>query len=237
MKTYSVFWTGGFDSTYRVAEILAKGLGVVRPLYILDPDRRSFPLELAAISRLRVMLIRRFDCESLLLPLEVYLKDDFPVKDKIASACADIRKSVHIGSQYEWLAQFCDETAGRFGKIELCAERYNPPVGWYARVFDDPYMFPPALKDYSAECMFGHYSFPILHLTTKEMELNAKKMGFYEILQSTWFCHWPAGGRPCGACYPCQLVKAGRNYAGYAFMGRERKLISSACRKVKKLFR
>ncbi len=237
MKTYNIFWTGGFDSTYRVAEILASGLGVVRPIYLIDPDRKSFPLELYTISRLRSMLISRFDCRTCLMPVEVYLKDDFPVKDKIAFAYAEIRRSVHIGSQYQWLAQFCEETVERFGKIELSAERINPPVGWYTRVFDDPYISPPTLKDDSAKGLFGNYSFPVLHLTEIEMELNAKKLDFYEILQNTWFCHWPVGGRACGVCYPCRLVKAGRNYAGYAFIGRERQLISSAYRKVKKLFK
>ncbi len=235
MKTHNVFWTGGFDSTYRVAEILANGRGMVRPVYVIDRERKSFPMELSAISALRAMLIRRFDCERLFLPTELYLRDDFPPCKEVSSAFKTIKNKVHIGSQYEWLAQFGRTMDARYGKIELCAERHDPPVEWYVKVFNDPYAFPPKLKDDSAECLFGGYSFPILHLTIKDMESNARKLGFYDILQKTWFCHRPVGELPCGGCNPCRLARLGKNNIRYAFLGRERQLISSVYRKVKNL--
>ena len=232
METFNIFWTGGFDSTYRICEILAGGKGTVRPVYLIDKGRRSFLMELSAMVRLREAVSGRFNRGPSLMPLEVYLKEDFPPCDEIRKSFAAIKAAVHIGTQYEWLAQFSRDMSWKYGKIELCTQRHNPPAGWQLEVFDNPHSQKPCLNEGHARCLFEHYLFPTLHLTKSDMKLNALKMGFYDIIRDTWFCHRPVGGLACGACRPCNIARAEREDIRFAFLGRERMLMQAACRKL-----
>ncbi len=235
MRITNIFWTGGFDSTYRVCELLARGKETVRPIYVIDRDRRSLARELSAIAVLREMVISRFGCESSLLPLEVYLKEDFPPSDEVCAAFAAIKDRVHIGTQYGWLAQFSITMAWKYGKIELCTQRHNPPAGWQVEVFENPHSKNTGLKGGYARHLFQHFLFQTLHLTKNDMKMNSVKKGFYDILMNTWFCHWPVGSLPCGVCNPCRIARTERENIRFAFLGRERRFISVLCGRLKKL--
>ncbi len=225
--TCNVFWTGGFDSTYRLGEILCRGSRTVRPVYIIDRDRKSLPFELKAMSKIRPLLTGRFDCRERFLPTAIYLKDEFLPGEEICSAYKKIMESAHIGSQSMWMAEFCSSMEHEYGRFEVCNHRHEPPIKWPQTVFDNPHdRRARKLKSGPGYLLFRHCSFRVLHLLKSEMKENAEKMNFSDILEHTWFCHRPVGGLPCEACYRCEVAKKQRGNLGFAFLGRERRMLS-----------
>ena len=51
-----MLWTAGWDSTFRVADLLVNGTAVVQPWYAVDPYRRSTATELATQDVIRAHL-------------------------------------------------------------------------------------------------------------------------------------------------------------------------------------
>lgn len=51
MKIKYTFWTGGFDSTFRILQLSRENV-TVQPIYIVDPGRISSDKEIAAINKL-----------------------------------------------------------------------------------------------------------------------------------------------------------------------------------------
>jgi len=51
--------------------------------------------------------------------------------------------------------------------------------------------------------LFDSFSFPLLHMTKKDMLLKAKENDWMEMMEMTTFCRRPKKGRPCGLCGPC----------------------------------
>ncbi len=235
---YNVFWTGGFDSTYRVCEIISeKKHCLVQPVYVIDKERKSSATELACMAELRKKIIKRFDCAFRLKPAEIFLKDDFSPCTEVKKAFAEIKARADIGAQYEWLSQFSRTMAFKYGRIELCTQRHYPPPGWQSEVFDNPHSACPGLKEGPARTLFGCFSFPTLHLTKNDMRLKAEKTGFGDILEKTWFCHWPVAGLPCGACNPCKIARVERECVRFAFLGKELRLVSAAVRRMGKILK
>jgi hypothetical protein len=53
-----------------------------------------------------------------------------------------------------------------------------------------------------------YFRFPVLTLTKLEMDRRARRGGFHDVMQLTWFCHHPKGEQPCGSCNPCRVTVA-----------------------------
>lgn len=51
-----VLWTGGWDSTFRVADAVINKKADVQPYYVLDEDRGSWEMELETMNKLTSML-------------------------------------------------------------------------------------------------------------------------------------------------------------------------------------
>ncbi len=59
MEIVRMFWTGGWDSTYRLLYLVLVKKQPVQPYYIIDPDRASFPTEIRAMVRIKEMIFER----------------------------------------------------------------------------------------------------------------------------------------------------------------------------------
>ena len=55
----SLLWTGGWDSTYRLLELLLVHGGTVQPYYLIDTHRRSLRLELRTMRRIKSLLFEQ----------------------------------------------------------------------------------------------------------------------------------------------------------------------------------
>ena len=207
----NLLWTGGWDSTFRLLQILLIENKSVKPFYVIDHKRKSLDMELKAMSAIKLMLLNDYPFTRDLIYPTIY----FNISDIMYNkAFTDIRPKV-IGSYakrsqdlwFIYLAnylgitdfEFCMEkqsyTEGEFRPLILTDSIGN---GHDCRLRDN-------LKDKDLigyKCM----RFPLLDLTKSDMKQIAADTGFLYILEKTWFCHFPKFGYPCGICFPCQLV-------------------------------
>jgi len=193
-----VLWTGGWDSTYRVLDLMAHSSPVkVQPHYIINPERRSHHLELAAIGQIRERAIERWG-HRLLAPSTIEV-DRIPISDLAQRQHDALAKRFNIGPQYLWLAEYA--RSANIGQLELCVhvddKAYSVVTAQDVHPLDD---------DAGAAAFFReHFSFPILKLTKLQMRDNARASGFEDLMNQTWFCQIPThNDLPCGFCNPCQ---------------------------------
>ena len=58
MEEIFIFWTGGWDSTFRMLQLSEKNVHV-RPMYVKDPNRRSADTELQRMNQILSMIRAR----------------------------------------------------------------------------------------------------------------------------------------------------------------------------------
>lgn len=205
----NVFVTGGWDSVFRVLQLLLIEKRPVQPIYILDPQRWSVTQELKAMAKIKQAVISRFpESEALLLPTIMYDRTDIEFDPEIKEAEQAVFRKVHIGGQYEWLAG----AAKQFGieDPELCVENTdsgcNPSVRDHlVDGADGIKRVDPAKAGEPEHTLYGAFSFPTFTLTKTDMRDIAARHDFLDILELSWFCHRPTlWDQPCGTCNPCK---------------------------------
>lgn len=195
-----LLWTGGWDSTFRLLQVLLVERRPVQPIYLLNPDRNGALHEVRAMEAVRRGVLPRLDDPSALRPTRIHVRDQFPPGPHLRSLHDAIAARQRIGTQYVWLAAAAQ--ALHWEEVELCVEQHADGQGLtpYLRGPDGgPSRLP------GAE-LFGAFTFPVLHLTKGDMRELARSAGFLDLLLLRWFCHDPLAGRPCGRCRPCQLA-------------------------------
>ena len=105
-RAVDVLWTGGWDSTFRVIQLLSQG-NDVKPHYICDPGRASTPLEISAMHRIGDLLQSNSEVKGNLLPVSIVDFSDFWKYSDIEEAYNDLIKEHYIGEQYKWIADYC----------------------------------------------------------------------------------------------------------------------------------
>lgn len=195
-----LLWTGGWDSTFRLLQVLLVEQRPVQPIYLLNPDRSSALHEVRAMQAVRGGVRARLDDPTALRPTRVHVRDQFPPGPHLCALHDRIAAKERIGTQYVWLAAAAEQL--HWEGVELCVEQHTDGQGLtpYLRGPDGgPSRLP------GAE-LFGAFTFPVLHLTKDDMRELARFHRFLDLLLLRWFCHDPLGGRPCGSCRPCQLA-------------------------------
>lgn len=204
-----VLWTGGFDSTFRVCQLLlVEGIDV-QPIYVIDPRRRSTLLELETMARMREALLRR--TRAILWPTRIYNRLDYDVPAYLWELYNSIKARSPVGSQHLWLAAIAE--AEGWNGVELGTHRH--PEGtpeWHKIVFRNPPYSEELSSDPGAR-LFTYWKNPLLHLSKQDMYEEAVREGFDDILLMRWFCHRPVRGRACGICSPCLIAR--RNKMAY----------------------
>lgn len=212
-KVYTLM-TGGWDSTFRLLQLLLIEKRAVQPVYIIDSKRWTLIQELKAMAGIKKATLTRFpDAAPLLLPTRMYHRQDIQPDPDIEHAYAQLMKRAQFGAQYEWIAR----AAKQFGltDAELCIEKgIERPAGFRAAAKDTLAMcedgsmrVPESRKGTPEHTFLGVFSFPIYTITKQEMRDIAREHGFLDILELAWFCHRPnILGQACGTCNPCQLV-------------------------------
>lgn len=212
-KPVNLFWTGGWESTFRMLQLVLHEKRLVQPYYIIYPGRISLPNELRAMRLIRSLLARDHPSSTdLILPTHYTLLSDIKVEQEIVDAYHLINNWKHLGYQYTWLAAFCKQKG--IIDMEMGFERYDNPqdpfdfLRYVIRVGDSPiYIMDQNYSNTPDYIIFGHYRFPLLDYTKSDIGRMAKKFGWWNIQKKTWFCHTPIHGRiPCGSCAPCKLV-------------------------------
>lgn len=206
----NLLWTGGWDSTFRLLELLLLHRVQVVPHYLKDPTRASTQTELSTMARIGDHLREMYpQTRALLQPLRIAEVGDVAEDPEIAAALQEIRKRVFIGSQYAWLPAFCKQN----GVVDMelgvhIDDKVQALVRPFAMEFEHPAGYrsirvDPRHADSAEFRLFRYFGFPLFHLDKVRMGQRADAEGWGAIMDMTWFCHSPAHGRPCGICAPC----------------------------------
>ena len=214
-KIVHVFWTGGYDSTFRICQALIDEGRTVQPIYISDiidnlPQNRTRRMnkkfEYSAMNKIRETLNRIYPfTKRTLLPLmdikKVDIDDDIAHHMRVLKSQGRVRRAV---CQYGAMAQ----VTRNLGKdIEICVE--NEPGSMLNRTMSGKLTRHGRTKknlkrgDESIH-IFDRFIFSTIKLSKHDMLKIAKKNGYDNILRITWSCWYPVNGKPCGRCIMCR---------------------------------
>ncbi len=203
-----ILWTGGWDSTFQLLRVLLIDKKQVIPYYLKDENRSSTYKEIQTMEKIRSKIYEIDNhMVSLLLPTKILAVSEIPEFMDITNAYKEIKKERFIGSQYDWLARFCEYM--NISNLQLCIHKDDKFEAVLHEIIGNDtqrkgYFEGSDLSSSTYEhTVFRYFTFPILKLTKIEMENIARKNRWMDIMVETWFCHNPKDGKPCGRCNPC----------------------------------
>lgn len=229
-KPISLFWTGGFDSTYRLIDLLLSGY-VVEPMYVTKniDGRQSLGRERKAMANLRNAIISAFpeqqnnfwktqEVSEALIPETIsgYIKRiGFGGKSKTTQWSVEngyairVGQPARLGKQYAYLAVL---SLLHPRPIEVCVIKGDRAAEYFVgkvtgkginrRV--DPVFFSASRSE--PMVIFRKFRFPLIDMSKADMYRDAKERGFLSLLEQTWTCWKPVKGSelPCGKCPTCK---------------------------------
>lgn len=211
-KVTYIFWTGGWDSTYRMVELSRMDI-TVQPIYCVHEAVPSLHIELERLDKILQMLKAKKETKASFLPVKQVKVTQYAADAEIENSWKKLRNTIRIGSQYIFLAK----VAKQFPGIELGIERPNGELSGCFATFEHfgklveengNWKLDPARTDPACLAVFGQMTFPICHITEVEMVENIKKWGYQDVMQWIWFCRDPLIKNKefvaCGVCRPCQ---------------------------------
>jgi hypothetical protein len=231
----NLLWTGGWDSTFHLLQLLTVHRRRVRPFYLIDSNRPGTGVELKTIRTIKDRLFMEYPyTRELLQPGYYFAVEDLRPDPEITGAFQATLQEKRIGSQYEWLARFCRQNSMR--DLELCIHRDDKAHRVIEQLVSKcdtypytTYRMEPRHKFAKEYLLFGNFNFPIFNLSKLEMAAIAEEQGWKDIMEMTWFCHRPNRDlKPCGRCKPCiYTIEEGlgwrlplRSRAAYFFQNR-----------------
>ncbi len=208
----NLLWTGGWDSTFRLLDLVVLKGRAVTPYYIVDPDRPGTLHELHAMRTIRKRVRQRFPgTAGLIGPTRLTLLDSIAADAELTQKFERLKSRAYLGSQYDWLARHVRQEGIR--ELELCihaddrAEAFvRDHVEHVVGAEGDGYWRIRREVEADDIGLFASFRFPILDLTKTEMRRRAQAAGLGGLMSLTWFCHTPIDGRPCGVCNPCRYT-------------------------------
>ena len=212
-----LFWTGGWDSTYRLLELVIFRKTRVQPVYIIDPDRNSVRYEMRAMQKIKMWLQENYPAKrELLLPTMFFELCDIKPDAEISNLYRRIVEKypeLYLGIQNEWMVRLMNQYG--LSGVEMGLQRSissffttfmnlleEQKVGGRSvvRVKEE-------LKGKDEYEFFKNFHFALTEITKPEMFQKVVNEGFIDIMEQTWFCHNPTpSGKPCGVCVPCYAV-------------------------------
>ena len=208
-----LFWTGGWDSTFRLLQLVLEQGRTVQPYYVIDPNRLSLRHEIKAMSDIEQAIYQRSpDKKGLILPTIIVEAADIPLDEEIESARKVFITRKRMETQFLWFVRYCKQH--QIYEMELCNEtKLNPSPGYVkhyylTQVGDGPeHRLADEYRTRNENILFQYFNYPIFGMTKLDMKNYADKAGWSDLMAMTWFCHYPVKGRyPCGTCMPCNLV-------------------------------
>jgi hypothetical protein len=212
MPLVNLLWTGGWDSTFRLLSLISSRSCMVQPYYVISRARPSWRIEIQTMEEIRSACLRSpVKYVGRILPTIFAKADDVAEDQHIVQSHARLMKRTHIGEQYKFLAAFAKQY--KINGLELAihirdalydllceqVELRESAATWIYALKDD--------TDDDVKSVFKYFSFPVFHLTKRQMEKLAGEQDFLDVLEISWFCHRPVGNaHPCGTCPPCRAT-------------------------------
>ncbi len=186
-------WTAGWDSTFRLLQLLLIKKKCVRPHYIVRSES-STGQEIDAMNRIRRKLFADWpETRKALMPTRFVDVRSILIKPEINAEYERVKEQKKVVEQYLLLA--CYRFQERLDKIEIGI--HSGDSRWRL----------------AGEKLFEGFSLPLHDLDKKGMRRLAIEHGFADIMDLTVFCRRPKRGKPCGFCGPCHdAVALGMGY-------------------------
>lgn len=201
-RPVDLLWTGGWDSTFRLLQLVLVERRSVQPHYLIDAGRPSTGAELTAMDNIRRSLPE--SAAAMIAPTTFRTVSSLPRNEQIEAAYNNILERYFLGAQYEWLPRYCEWADIQDMELSIHVDD-TAHTALKSRVVRDreAYILDEDLEGHPIYRLFGSFRFPILDISKKDMEAVAAEHGFESIMEETWFCHQPRNGKPCGVCNPC----------------------------------
>ncbi len=211
-KPINLFWSGGWDSTFRLLQLVLDENRVVQPYYIICKARVSLKNELQAMEEIRALINNEFPLKGcLILPTKMTDLENIVEDIEITDAYNKVNEKKPLGYQYAWLAWFCKQNG--IDDMELSFERNTVATIYYP--FQDHliqkdqsgiFVIDPVNAEPAEYTLFKHFLFPIYAYTKLDIRRLVRQKGWWKFQKKTWFCFTPIHGKiPCGTCRPCRL--------------------------------
>ncbi|KGX94082.1 hypothetical protein N781_01595 [Pontibacillus halophilus JSM 076056 = DSM 19796] len=210
---YNVLWTGGWDSTYRVLNLVLDQGATIQPYYVNDPVRPSTEMEKKTIEKIKRLVVELDPSKEGHIKETIEIrKEDIPQNEEITALYHKLANSKwRLGDQYDWLPRYVHSSG--IEKLELSIHNGDKAreiiIQDVVKVEDgnDSYYVLKEAVSMQEFKIFKDFRFPLLDITKLQMEENAKQRGYAHIMEETWFCHTPRkDGKSCGLCNPCKYA-------------------------------
>jgi hypothetical protein len=208
----NLFWTGGYDSTFRLLQLVLIENKCVNPIYLnfdgldgINIRRKNVQYELNAMEKI-INELNVMGYGKLVNPLTIVTHVELDCK--VSASTAQLYNDGHLRrpvSQYAHMVQFSlDQNI----IIEEGAEKSNHSTSYKMIT---PYLNKNKMLDINKIrhrpelYVIRNLRFPIIDLTKKDMLNIAKKHNFDHILNFTKSCWHPSKtGAPCMLCSMCK---------------------------------
>lgn len=206
MPTHKLLWSSGWDSTFRLLQIILIEKETVQPIYIIDRNRKSLKVELDRIEKIKEKIKEvHYEAYQRILPVW-YVEEDLSINKEIAESSKYINSFIRLGSQYSWLAQFCHNHD--LINVEISNDKnLNIDSLTYflmTNYIETDYANAKNKETYNnINTVFKYFSFPVATLSKRDMLTIIKRNNWENVMYLTWFCHKPRKNKACGKCVPC----------------------------------
>lgn len=234
-KIIHLFWTGGFDSTFRLCQLLIDKKKRVQPIYIKSNNtdghflfgskikRNNVDFEIKAMNNIRKNLNNKYPYTKQNLLKTKYI-NEIEIDNNYIIAMRNLYFQ-HFGL----LAPFLNQSFGFFSRphnqyttlamftkkypfvCEVGVEKCNTGLDIHTAKYRIGKGSTCKLIDKKPDNLkiFDKFRFPIIHLTKKDMLNISIKNNYNDILKRTWSCWFPVNNLPCGKCDMCihRIVK------------------------------
>jgi len=220
-KIHYLYWTGGYDSTYRLCEMLIVEKKKVQPLYVTLPLDNDCVTE-EACKKLWVRRNRKEEREAMNQIVKL-LNSTFPYTRKTLLPTIEIKKEIADSDfnmefeeqfyknnlwprkrkkhQYLFLAKFAYYHK-KFIDIGVLGIHKQSIFGKYLKknlIMKNNNLY---IRDINHP--LGYLLFPLYGRTKQDLLVSANKYKFDNILKLTWSCWFPKNGQPCKKCPMCR---------------------------------
>lgn len=170
-KPVNIFWTGGWDSTFRVLQLLIEEKRQVQPHFVVRAQP-SVGKEITTMIDIRRELFRDYPyTKDLLLPTKYIDIRDINEKVEISNAVKNLRKSQELARQYDFCSRYCYQND--IHDMEMCIHQDDKAHKLLAPYLKDSIWSirtEKTEKEQKAYEIFKFYKFPLFSLTKLDME-------------------------------------------------------------------
>lgn len=214
-QTVILLWTGGWDSTFRLLQLLHDTDANIQPLYLVDEERGSTPREIDTMRKIRGMIEERTPkATDRFLPTDYGSYRGTKIEPDHREQWEALKECGRVGLQYPVLASYAEQNG--IDRMELSVEGRANSNSTIVNVLEPLFEIEetaggelPVVSEEADDpaAMLRYFTFPLIRYTKLDMKEEAERRGWMPIMKQTWFCFSPTFGLPCGSCQPCKIAE------------------------------